>query len=381
MLRTDALRAILLDHLTDDPDAVGRTAACSAAHAMVWHRGEVVFDEAHGLAQLTPQRRALPPSPVFDLASVTKPIVAIAAWQAIDRGLLAWDTPVADLLPEWDEAPGAPDGARLLHLLNHSSGLPAWHKYYEEHPLDLEGDALAAQRQHILGRVLRTAREAAPGARHLYSDLGYMALCALLERLHDAPLSTIVERDVLRPLGLQARFVDRLRGDTPIPRAISTEHDPIRGRVITGEVHDENTATLGGASGHAGIFSTARDLLTLGAHLAQLDVGLPTEHAPLVSRPTLRFAWSEAARGATGHHLGGWDTPSGQTSSAGPHAAPDATVGHLGFTGTSIWIARDLQAVVVLLTNRVHPHRTPSRIHPLRVAFHAEAFGSIRGAV
>ena len=165
-------------------------------------------------------------------------------------------------------------------------------------------------------------------------------------------------------------LLDEVRGpewEERIDDAVATERCARRGGVVVGRVHDENTALMGGVSGHAGAFCDAPDLLRFGVHMLGIDQG---QGPGIVSREILRWCWSEAARGAAGHHLGGWDTPSGARSSAGRHMTPDATVGHLGFTGTSLWIDRAQQRVAVLLTNRVHPTRDNPHILAMRIAFH-----------
>ena len=148
--------------------------------------------------------------------------------------------------------------------------------------------------------------------------------------------------------------------------AASTELAPRRGGIVTGFVHDENCYIQGGVAGHAGLFGTAADVARFGAHLLGVDRG----ESGIVSAETLRTCWSQASRGGDGHHLGGWDTPSGELSSAGRGFAADRTVGHLGFTGTSLWIERGEGVVASLLTNRVYPTRENTMIKPLRVAFH-----------
>lgn len=370
--RAERIRQAIQAHLSDDPTKLGLTHTASAASAAAWIDGQLIIDESFGHAQLLPHMRAMPSPAIFDLASVTKSLVtATLTMQAVDEGLLSWDTPISAIFPGWAKA--GDNGATVLHLLNHSSGLPAWHKFYEELPFELTPDALQAQRQQIIDRIIAWERHPVAGQQYAYSDLGYILLCALLERaFHQGDLAQLAQARIFSPLGMtHARYVSRIRQEQPIKDAISTEWCGFRERYVTGEVHDENTYVMGGVSGHAGAFSTAEELLRFGQHLLAIDRGeLDAAIKPLVSRQSLRYCWSPQARGADGHHLGGWDTPSGARSSVGSCFGRETTVGHLGFTGTSIWIEREQNAVAVLLTNRVHPSRDNAKILDLRIAYH-----------
>ena len=364
------LTTLLDAHVSDDPEAIGRSATTSALHALAAIDGEVVCDHCVGHASLLPKLCPLPGLAIFDLASVTKAIVpALLAMQAVEQGVLELDTQVRDWLPRWGS-----QAATLGQLLNHSSGLPSWVKYYEmpQYHMDLAPGALAAQRRHLLEQVA-AAPKAPPGQVYAYSDLGYMALGQVLEKALLKPLDVLASERIFGPLGMRhTRYVNAIRGHTPIAHAVATEYCPHRGRMLQGEVHDENTALLGGVSGHAGVFGTAHDLLTLATHLLHIDHGLPLGRPALVSADTLHTFWDRGhiAQAPGAHHLLGWDTPSGPDTSAGRFMSPAHTVGHLGFTGTSIWIDRQANVVAILLTNRVHPSRDNPRIHALRVAFH-----------
>ena len=371
---TDRVLSALERWVSDDLDRIGEDCATCGAHALVWRDGRVVLDEVLGHAQLTPHRRPLEgPDPVFDLASLTKPLVpATLAMQAIDEGLVTLDTPFGELVDGWAAPPQGARDATLAEVLDHTSGLPAWYKYYEDEGVhfDLEGEALRQQRERVLARVLGTPRQA-PGQHHAYSDLGYMALMVSLERLFGDDLATLARQRIFRPLGMRhTDYVDRIAGDAPLAQAASTERCPHRG-VVTGTVHDENTHVIGGVSGHAGAFGTARDLLTFARHLFAVDHGELRDG--IVSRATLRQCWDVTEHGQVGHHLIGWDTPSGQRSSAGRGFGRATTVGHLGFTGTSLWIERREHLIAILLTNRVHPSRDNPNIFQMRVDFHEAA--------
>lgn len=367
-----------LDHLlrtalAEDLKDLHTQATASAIQAAAGNADHVLYSAALGHADLEQHRSApITEATPFDIASITKALVgATLAMQAIDEGRLRWQTPLTDILPEWKErADDVSKEVTFLQLLNHTSGIAPWYKFYLEYPLDPTPPIACQTRRAVLRSITQMPLEAPPGARHAYSDLGYLLLAQILEGLFDGqPLSHIAQERIFAPLGLhRTTFVDIHRGDSPIHAAVATELCPLRGRLLRGTVHDENTNIIGGVSTHAGVFSTAKDLLKFGAHLLAIDQGRALK-TPLVTRKTLQFAWSQAAGSPTGSHRAGWDTPSGARSSAGRGFDPRHTVGHLGFTGTSLWIERKRGVVSVLLTNRVYPSRENPRIKDLRVNF------------
>lgn len=316
------------------------------------------------------------PSPItestlFDVASLTKAIAcSLVTMTAFEAGELALELSLGELLtlpPEaQDKAP-----ITLSQLLNHQSGMPAWRPYFKRLQ-DLE-HATVSGRNRIREQVLAEPLEAAPGERERYSDLGYITLDAVLEARLGAPLDVLFAERIAQPLGLEHTvFVPVLRGASPLSDVVCTEDVAWRGGVICGGVHDGNTWSMGGVSGHAGLFSTARDLGVIARALLSLDAG---EGCALpISRSTLSMFWDRRWRHPGGHHLLGWDTPSGTTTSAGAEVSWDETVGHLGFTGCSLWIDRRRAGYGILLTNRVHPSREETRLRALRPRFHDEAW-------
>lgn len=346
------IQKVLEAHAASRLEQIGRSAAASAIQAWVDHGA--VFEAAVGVAQFDPVRPFDAETPM-DLASVTKVFTATLAMIAIDRGLVQFD----------EQAPELP-GVTLLHLLNHSSGLPAWDKFYERMPMNPRPAVAEATKAEILRQIAEKPRSE-PGTVSEYSDLGYIYLGVWIERLFDRGLEELVEQLIAGALGLSSiRYVSLRRGDAPLADAAATEVDPVRGGPVVGTVHDENCHIMGGVAGHAGLFGIARDVGAFGRHMLEISRG----SNGIVSREVLKFAWSEAARGAAGHYLGGWDTPSGTQTSVGRGFSRRYTVGHLGFTGTSLWIDRSRDVVAVLLTNRVYPTRENPRVKDLRIAFH-----------
>lgn len=373
---TDRARQILQSSLAPRRGAIGDTHVASAIQAVIWQRGALKLQFAGGQRYFSSAQLPVTPETPMDIASLTKPLVtATLLMQAVDEGLANFDDPIAAHLPAWSSGANARQSATLLHLLNHSSGLPAWDRFYLRYPLNPTPARAQKTRAAIMASIARTPLEAPPGARHCYSDLGYLLLGHLLERIFGAPLHRLAAARIFAPLGMTTtRFVATCDGDLGLEDAAATEDCSLRGRLVVGTVHDENTEIIGGVAGHAGVFSTAGDLLKFCVHLLAIDRGTLKEPG-IIARQTLQFCLSEQARGAgqtahPGHHLGGWDTPSGSTSSAGEGFRRGNTIGHLGFTGTSIWIERDLEIIAILLSNRVYPSRENPLIKGLRVAFH-----------
>lgn len=371
---------ILEEAVGDRLETIGDTAVCSAIQAVVGTvDGGIDFDEALGRTRLDGAGELVDGETRFDVASLTKPMVtATLAMQAVEAGRIAWDAPIGRYLALGESEVAE---ATVLQLLNHTSGLPDWTPLYESsdypsfssrtaEPFSAEIDPDVIIRRLACEHVGDIDLEAPPGERETYSDLGYVLLAAMLERVEGGTLDRLAEARIFEPLGMERTgFVPLGSDEAPLENAVATEDDPERGGVIEGTVHDRNTEALGGVSGQAGVFSTARDVWRFGCHLAAIDRGT-LDGEPVVDREILRFCWSDEARAGVGHHVGGWDTPSGEPSSAGRGFQAGETVGHLGFTGTSIWIERERGLIAVLLTNRVYPSRDNDRIDDLRLEFH-----------
>ncbi len=313
----------------------------------------------HGTGRLGLDDPTVPDSTtVYDLASLTKVVgLTTGLMLAVDSGLIELDAPVQRYVPAFGGA--GKDKVTVRQLLVHASGLPAWRPLYRE----------AATREAALVLADTTPLDTAPGLRYVYSDLGAIVLTQALEAVYRTRLDTLLEHRVFAPLNMpHTRFLPPAAW---IERIAPTENDPWRGRVLRGEVHDENAARLDGVSGHAGLFSTAPDLLRFGEWLlarrnAAIDAaaGKPGGSTPLpvVLAPPSFFVRQHIPAGSS--RALGWDTPS-EGSSAG-RLLDSTSVGHTGFTGTSIWIDPTRELVIVLLTNRVHPTRENNRIGAVR---------------
>lgn len=302
---------------------------------------------------------------IFDLASVTKPLVALTLARLARAGEVRLDEPLDEILPELAETRSARVPLELLAA--HRAGLEAHLRFYET--LGRGGAQL-----DVL-QVLRAAADArrpdctgAPppeGFAPVYSDLGYMLLGAALARRAGAELDELVEREVTRPLDLvitSARAFRR-RDARFDERVVPTEDVAYRGGVVRGAVHDDNAWAMvrDGMAGHAGLFGDALSVARLGVVLLEALGGeRPDWLSPAELWPLLRPRQGGSLRA-------GFDGKSGEAPSAGARFGP-RTFGHLGFTGTSLWIDPDAQRVGVLLTNRVHPTRSSDAIRRARPA-------------
>lgn len=296
---------------------------------------------------------------LFDLASLTKLFTTVTALTLVDAGAIALDAPIHPFLPSF--ATGLRRSVSLRHLLTHTSGLPALLNLWTDHA------SIEARR----GAVLTAPLERPVGSTFVYSDLGFITAGWLLESVTGRTLTELVLERVCRPLGLADTGF--LPGPARIDRTAATEDEAYAGRgMIRGEVHDENAWSLGGAVGHAGIFSTATDLARLGELLrrgGELDgMRLLEEHTVETMLDDQLPDWIDPGfRQGLGVRIA-------DPASMGPLSGP-RTVGHTGFTGTSMVVDRDGGRVVVLLTNRVHPNRTWSDVGVMRRRVAAIAAG------
>jgi CubicO group peptidase (beta-lactamase class C family) len=282
-----------------------------------------------------------------------------------ERGQLKLDAAIAQLLPEFVSLSPAHQKPRresvTVHmLLAHSSGLPAYEKLFE----------FAQNREELVRAALTTRLTSDPGTRTEYSDIGFILLGVILQRITGESLDQFVQREILDPLGLtRCCFIPSLESRSQIP---PTEDDrTFRKRVIQGEVNDENAWVMGGVSGHAGMFASAPDLAIIAECLLQGG-------APLVKPATVAlFTRREESPRGTSRTLG-WDTPS-HPSSSGTRFSP-SSFGHLGFTGTSLWIDPKRHLSVIFLTNRTWPDRTSQAIKEVRPRLHDAIVEAIEGS-
>ena len=348
--------------------------------------GRLDWDASSGLADA---------GSIYDLASLTKVTgTTTAAMILMDEGRLDLDAAVVDYLPWWGSGDPAKAGATVRHLLLHRAGLPPFRRFY----LEMEGRSAY---ENAIGDL---PLDYVPGGRTVYSDIGLMTVAFIIEEVTGQTLDAFLEERVWDPLGMSDTGFRP--GSEGLARVAPTEMDTIfRDVHVRGVVHDENAYAIGGVAGHAGLFSTASDLAILAQSLlngggiegcegqGRAAADPPSEAAGraagggpvapdgticartasdevrIVSETTVRL-FTERHDDSASRALG-WDTPSGR-SSAGDYFTSTA-FGHTGFTGTSIWIDRELDLFVVLLTNRVNPTRENAKHVPLRRAVHDAA--------
>ena len=336
-----------LRHFLDSAVAAG--AAPGVVAAVSWPGHRYVYGTGHlgdGIPA-RPGRRT-----VYDLASLTKVVgLTTAVMWAVDEGRLDLDAPVSRYVPAF--AGPHSDSVTLRVLLAHASGLPAWRPLY----------LLASSRPEVFGVVDSTPLDTLPGARFVYSDLGAILLTQAVEAVSGERIDSLLARRLFRPLGMRSTTYN-----PPvawIPRVAPTEFDAYRGRMIRGQVHDENAWRMDGVSGHAGIFSSGEDLLTFGEWWLARQRGAPPAHgAPALSPDVLRSFTVPQQLPAGSPRALGWEVPTPDNTGSGFLSA--GSVGHTGFTGTSIWMDPARGVVIVVLANRVHPTRANTRFVGVR---------------
>jgi CubicO group peptidase (beta-lactamase class C family) len=342
----------------------------SGAALVVGDDGEVCASHTVGRTRRVPgPGEAVDEGTWFDLASVTKVIATTAvAMRLVERGLLDLDAPVAMVV---DELRGdrAKETITARHLLSHSAGLHWWQPLYR---CLWAGERLgaASAREALVRMAAAEPLDAPPGERAVYTDFGFMLLGALCERIGGARLDALATELVWRPLGMtRTRFVELAAEWRPSP-VCATEWCARRG-LVAGEVHDENAHAAGGIAGHAGVFAVASDVARFAAAIARSWRGERFDGA--FDREVVRaFCRRSDVPGST--RCLGWDSPSvgAGTSQAGDLWPRVDAVGHMGFTGTSIWIDLPRARFVVLLANRVHPMRADERMKLVRPRVHDE---------
>ena len=312
----------------------------------------------------------------FDLASLTKPLATAAvAMGAVSRGAIGLDDSLTRFFPS-ASLPFEKRAITVRHLLGHTAGFPAYRPFY----LDLIATPFEQRPAAILSRIFETGLSTPPGKTACYSDLGFILLGLVLECALGRALDELF-RDFSRMPGQggegQVHFCPLITGCDPAARPerlfaekyvfAAAEVCPWRGRLIEGEVDDENAYCLGGVSGHAGLFGTARGVTRLVSFLWEAHGEGRAETG--LSREVVRLFWTRQPEPGAGTWALGFDTPSSSGSSAGRYFSP-RSIGHLGFSGTSFWLDLEREVLVVLLTNRIYPSRQNEGIKAFRPLVH-----------
>ncbi|HEY3579974.1 MAG TPA: serine hydrolase domain-containing protein [Pyrinomonadaceae bacterium] len=342
---------------------------------LVGEGDEIVFADALGHSVVQPYRIANKLDTIYDLASLTKPLVTgMLCARRIELGELTLDSSVLHYLPEFERADRQMITVR--ELLTHTSGLPAWRPLYllaEDEP------------ERTAGAIANLDLEYKPGTRVVYSDLGFIALGILLERMTGHRLAELAQHEIFEPLNLKQTFFNpELALQTGIAACElgnsyeknmcnetgAGDYANSRQRQIWGEVHDGNAYFLGGAAGHAGLFSSASEVFQMAQQFIAASSRLLTPQTCQLFRENMTEGLEEARSLA-------WQLAATKDSTAGNDLPPDS-FGHNGFTGTSLWIDAEHRRVFILLTNRTHARELPfANINAVRRRFHSLAIAAL----
>jgi CubicO group peptidase (beta-lactamase class C family) len=361
--------------------------ATPGAAVIVGRGSDVLFEGCYG--RLWPLGPTVSAVSIYDLSSLTKPLATLASLlKLVAAQKVSLATPLCDVLGDFDRGNADRRRARvtLLQLAAHASGLPARGRYFEKlREAERLGSETLYGREQGRTKVIALASAeplvADPGTRIEYSDVGYILLGAAIERVANADLATVVSRELLDPLGLRdVGFADvRTRTiagrQVDLSRVAPADVCPWRGSLVHGVVQDENAHAMGGIAGHAGLFGTARAVHRLAAEYVRAYLG----ESSILDPASVRQCWSGPGCVVAGSTWSvGWDTPTPGASSAGRLVSARA-FGHLGFTGTSIWVDLERGVHVVLLTNRVHPSKENLLIREMRPRVHDAIFEMVDG--
>ena len=342
---------------------------------LVGEKGQIVFTDALGHSAVEPYRITNQLDTIYDLASLTKPLVTgLLCARRIELGELTLDSSVSHYLPEFDRTDKSMITVR--ELLTHTAGLPAWRPLYllaEDEP------------ERAAGAIASLDLDYKPGTRVVYSDLGFIALGMLLMRMTGHSLADMARNEIFEPLGLRQTFfnpeVALQTGIAACETGNAYERDMIeqsgagayqnsRQRLIWGEVHDGNAFFLGGAAGHAGLFSSAPDTFVLAQQFLAESSKLLTPPACALFRTNMTPELEESRSLA-------WQLAETSESTAGLDLPRDS-FGHKGFTGTSLWIDPVHARVFILLTNRTHARQLPfANINGVRRRFNSLAVAAL----
>lgn len=320
--------------------------------------GSILFHRAYGIANIF-DNTPLTSDTVFDLASLTKPLATATSLMALitDKKLGIEDS-LSAILPEFGNS--KKKEIQIDHLLTHTGGFPDYRPFFK----CLEKYPFSERKARLRQLLVKVPLKHAAGEKTLYSDLGFMILEWVIERIAGSSLDQYVKDHVFDPLGLDNLFFQDVWKKRKMVEYAATEICPWRKTLMEGFVHDENAFVTGGTAGHAGLFGTAKDVYRLLAHLIETFKN-PYFKGLFSFDLVNKFlcAYNKSRRTL------GFDMPSQKDSSAG-HLFSPLSAGHLGFTGTSFWIDLQRSIVIVLLTNRIHPDRNNYKLKNFRPVLH-----------
>jgi len=342
-------------HLLEDAIAAGAT---PGAVVVVGRSDGMVVERALGRLTYEPGAPVVDVDTIYDLASLTKVIVTTSLAMLLhERSQLDLDAPVGTYLPEFSGEDK--DRVSVADLLAHCGGLLWWTDLYRQFP----GRSPAQSKQAYVEAICELPLDYAPRTKTVYSDLGFLLLGEILERLTGAPLDSLGISEIFEPLGLTG--VQYNPSESLRSRIAPTEEDEWRGTLLQGVVHDENAYGLGGVAPHAGLFSPAHGIVPFARMLLSGGV---SDTGRFCKAETIEYFTTRAGLAPDSSRALGWDTPAPRSSCGTSFSG--RSFGHTGFTGTSLWIDPERDLFSILLTNRVHPSRENPKLAALRPAFH-----------
>jgi len=373
---TDALHQAAVPPELDDAAALKKKHVFPGAVLLVGHKGEIVYHKAVGSRSLTPHVTPATLDTVYDISSLTKALVTTTlTMQMVDRGLLEVDRRLSRIFQTFGTL--GKERMSVRHLLTHTSGYPAvipFHRMISKADRGERWGIMTSRGavEMVYGEIFRAKLDHVPGKVTTYSDVGYILLGAVLEVCSGSlQLEKIATKNIFKPLNLKSTgFIDlskvRRRGIVPVSEMIAPTLDCAwRSKILCGEVHDDNAWAMGGVAGHAGVFSTAEEVHKMAAELLNCYHG----RSEFISKEVVRQFWTKDETVANSTWALGWDTPSSENSSSG-HKFTKQAVGHLGYTGCSLWIDPEREVDVVLLSNRLHPNDQNFAIREFRPLIH-----------
>ncbi len=329
-----------------------KDSAFPGAVVLVSKEGKIIYEKAFGHLTYDDTSAAVTINTIYDIASLTKVIATTTAVMiCYDKNLFSLDDPVEKYLPEFSQ--NGKEKVTIKNLLLHNSGLSAFKRFYKNY----------SSADELIKDIYKTPLSYEPGSKTVYSDLGFITLAKIVEQVTGKEFDVFCKEEIFIPLQMNSTFFNP--PDSLINKIAPTEYDNYwRHKLVWGEVHDETASLLNGVAGHAGLFSTAKDV----SNLLQLLLNSGTFNGHQIIKPATVKLFTTRYSDKSTRALG-WDTKSGEGSSAG-NLFDITSFGHTGFTGTSIWVDPTRELFVVFLTNRVYPTRENKKLYKVRPALH-----------
>jgi serine-type D-Ala-D-Ala carboxypeptidase len=356
---------------------------------VVGKNGRLLHQKSYGFMTTKPAKDTtsapMNSGTVFDIAGLTNVVVTTTlCMKLVEEGKIRLEDRVSRYIQGFGVH--GKSSITIGHLLTHTSGLPAWHPYFEELMRQNAGSRLGilttrGARDFVFNAINRTALKYEPGSKQIYSDVGFILLGEIAEVVTGLPLDKAAFKYIFQPLSMRSTsYIDlallKRRGIQPVTDLIApTEDCPWRKRVLCGEVHDDNAWAMGGISGHSGIFMSAGDLHILASALILSSQG----RSDFLTADTVNTFWQGTPELPRDGYKFGWDSPSRENGLGNSDLSARA-VGHCGFTGCSIWIEPDSGLDVILFSNRINPTRNNKKIFAFRQEIHNAVLDAVNKA-